>query len=190
VPAILSYPPVPPSDRVDVVWQGDEFDITIPPRITLRGFVFMLLLTTVAAVCLALAIHPVGAARLVGQKLHRDGGLAGQLTSAAVGTAAAVLVFATLRQFRTWTHVMLRKGTLIFKVPSLISTRVTRVHLGSLATATVGPWKAKPHGFRYLLLHRRNGGVEMLLESGVYAVSDLEIVAAAMREAIARRVAK
>jgi hypothetical protein len=161
---------------VEVVWQGDEFEITIPPRFTLRGFVFLLILTTVALVCWFLAFDP-----------RSDLGVIKRVAPTLVGTAAAVGAIMLMRQCRTWTRLILRKGRLECSVPSLRGERVTRYLFSSFADASVGKTKSKRDRGSYLLLHRRSGDVEQVLENSVYRVADLEIVAAAIREAIARQ---
>ena len=92
-----------------------------------------------------------------------------------------------LWQSRTWTRLIMRKGRLECSIPSLRGFRVKRYIFSSFTDASVGRVRSKRDHGAYLLLHRNSGEVEQVLENVVYRVADLEIVAAAIREAIARR---
>jgi len=176
MPRGLTYAPMPPPDRVDVVWQGNEFDITIPPRFTLRGIFLLLVIGLCAAVCCHLAFNPMAHTPPLAR------GVAG-----VCGVASALLGVAALRQARTWTRLSLCKGRLECSIPSLRGFEVKRFVFSSFVDASVGPSQSQRDHGTYLLMRRHSGEVEQVLENVVYRVSDLEIVAAAIREAIRRR---
>jgi hypothetical protein len=103
------------------------------------------------------------------------------------GIGCCLVAAGALRQTRTWTRLSLRKGRLEVTIPSFLGFKVQRYLFSSFADATVGRSRSKRDHGTYLLLHRHSGAIEQLLENVVYRTGDLELVAEALREAIARR---
>ena len=64
---------------------------------------------------------------------------------------------------------------------------IRRVRVDTLTDVSVGRVTSKRDKGTYLLLHRASGHLEPVLENLTHRVGDLQIVAAALREALARR---
>src|SRR5438128_6095025 len=118
----LPYAPTPPIDRVETVWQGDEFDITLPPHVTLRALMLLVGLTTVTLFCWFHAIVP-GAIQVSGGRFHDAGAVMMRLFLFAFGAVPAGWIVTIFRQMRTWARITLRREFLIFEVPALRGMR-------------------------------------------------------------------
>jgi hypothetical protein len=189
MPDALTYASPPPPDRVEVVWQGDELDITVPARPTPRAIMTMTVLVAATLVLWLLAIRGSlgipggGAIRIVGD-------IAGRVLALIFGVFSFAWALTLLRQCRTWSSITLRSIYLIVRAPGVPGVRAShtrRVRFDTLTDVTVGRVTSKRDKGTYLLLHRASGPPEPVLENLTHRVGDLRIVAAALREAIARR---
>ena len=171
----LPYAPTPPHDRAEVIWQGEEFDITIPPRITHRGIVVFLLVCMAAVGAFHVALSPAGRLPMIAR-----------LGALVPGMFIAVLLVVTLRQFRTWTRLSSRKGYLECSTPGLKGFAVRRFELVTLRDASVGRLQqGRDTGEVCLLLHHSNGQISALLDNTIYREADLRLAADAIRRAVA-----
>jgi hypothetical protein len=183
---VLSYAPMPPPDRVHVVWQGNDLDITVPSRPTVRGITTITALVAITLLLWLLAIRgSVGVPG--GGAMRLAGGLAGRASALIFGVVTFGWALMLLRQCRTWTRIALCGSSLTFKAPSLRGMRVWRVRFDTITDVSVGRVTSKRDKGTYLLLHRHSGAREPALENLTHRVGDLAIVAAALREALARR---
>jgi hypothetical protein len=182
---VLSYPPTPPRDRVGVVWEGDEVDITLPPRMTARTFAGLLILAAVAVVCFACALRPDATASFAESSIRFTDEVLGRASAAIMGAAAVIGLAGVIRGARTWTRLAVHGGELVCTVPTLAGTRLSRYPFAEVIDATVG--QPEDHGGEWwLFLHRRGGRSCSLLENTVYRLEDLRQVAAILRDAIRR----
>ena len=176
----LTYAPTPPRDRVEVVWQGDDLDITLPPRATARTVAIMVAMSLAATyLCYSAVSDTI------------RWGLSPRLFFAVMhvlfGAFFALWVLAIWGQGRSWVRVTLRGELLTFEVPKLLKTTAEEYPFHDIANVSVGPIPAKRDSGIYLRLHRVGGAIDAALENLCHSTGDLEIVAAALREAIARR---
>jgi len=171
----LPYAPTPPRDRAEVVWQGEEFDITIPPRITHRGILVFLLVCTAAVGAFHIALSPGGRLPMIAR-----------LGALAPGVLVVLLLVATFRQLRTWTRLSLRKGYLECSTPAMKGFATRRFWLVTLRDASVGHLqRGGDTGEMCLLLHHSDGETSALLDDTIYREADLRLAADAIRRAIA-----
>lgn len=169
----LTYAPTPPLDRVHVVWQGHEFELTIPARYTLRGFCVLLGQSAIAVIFGIIALNPQS-------DLH---GLI-RAGFAFPGFLCGWAAVTTIRRARTWATLTLRKGRMEVAVPALFGWTIRRYLFSTFKEAVVDrPRSRRQHG-RWLVLRRYSGKVVELLEDDVYRTTDLEEAASILRQAI------
>jgi hypothetical protein len=192
MPGALTYASPPPSDRVDVVWRRDELEMTVPARPTGRAIAVMTVLVGASILLWRLAFRgSLGGGGSAGGAILIAGGIAGRVMALVFGAFCFARALMVLRHCRTWARITLGGPYLIFKAPSLLpllrDTRVRRVYFNNVTHVSVDRLSGQRDSSTYLLLHRATSPPEPVLVDLTHRVGDLQIVAAVLREAIARR---
>jgi hypothetical protein len=102
-----------------------------------------------------------------------------------LATCGGLLAAGIWGMARSWIRIAFRRELLIFEVPRFVRTTIEEFRIDRIMTVSVGPHTRPHHIGTYLLLHLDGGEVKGVLETLNQSSGDLEIVAAALREALA-----
>ena len=186
----LGYAPTPPADRPHLVRQGDDFTLTLPPRVGWRTAAYLAMLALIVALLVAAAVWPPGVTRIGSTTFYGEGSWMDlrRVLCALCGLVLAAAALRSVRLCRTWTVIEVHGDVLLCTTPGAFKAAVTERHeLAALRDARV----VEEDGSTGLELEPRLGGHTKTLVGdtmgALYRRSDLEFAAGVIREAIASR---
>jgi hypothetical protein len=183
--------PPPPAGSAEVLWRGNDFDVTLPPRADRRLRRLAVVGATVAVAWWIAALVPLAFARaffeFTGPGVMTAAGVAVAAGFALLGARSVYVVLAVARQARMLAHVSLRDGMLIFEVPAVVGVRTIRRRLATFNDADVRrAGRNKNDDRQFLVLRRPDGESELVLNDLLYRRADLMALATAIRTAIVK----
>jgi len=191
----LGYATPPPPGSVEVLWRGNDFEVTLPPRADRRlrraaiaGAIHVIVFWSTAVVAAGAArgfAVDVPVARLVAWAVTTMG-VAMAAAFALMGALLVLRMLSAVRQARMWTRISLRDGMLTLEVPALVGVRMIRHRLALFDDAQVRRSRRKNDDRQFLVLRRPDGRYETVLNDLVYRPGDLAAVAASIRAAIVK----
>ena len=181
----IPYAPTPPSDRAHLVRQGDDFTLTLPPRVGWKTAIHLAVLGGFAVLSFFAVALPAGVTRVGGVPvIVAPAPLLVRAFVLLIGLGCVLALAGIIRACRTWTVIGLHRGTLVCTTPGLLTARTVQYPLEHFIAATV----VVEDGSSTIELRRREGvrSVYLLSNPGeaVYRLADLEFAAGIIREAI------